>query len=252
MAIDHKGVLYIADTWNHRIRQVDPTTGIITTLAGTGQAKWTGDGGPAIAAALNEPVALILNENGLLYVADQSNNRIRMIDTKTGIITTVAGNGDAGYTGDGMPAIETSIAGPSGLTLDSGGNLYIADTFNSRIRKLDSQTGSITTVAGNGENFKFQPGVNEGSPALSRPYGIACDHKDCLLMTDSDNHLIRKWDPSNQSLTVIVGNGIAGFGGDGSPALEGTINYPFGIAVDSWGNIAIADTFNHRIRFIAD
>ena len=249
--IDESGMMYIADTLNHRIRRVDPTTGVIETISGTGKAKCSGDGGPAEEAALNEPVALVIDRKGRLYVADQSNNRVRMIDTTTGIITTVAGDGEATYNGDDRPAVEAGLAGPSGLALDDDRNLFIADTFNSRIRKVNLETGSIETVLGNGQAFSYEPGVNEGELSVARPYGIAFDQNGHLLITDSDNHLIRKWDRVENTMTVMAGSGLAQFSGDGDLPKKSSLNFPFGVAVDKEGNIAIADTFNHRIRYIA-
>lgn len=250
IVIDDHGALYIADTWNHRIRRVDPLTGMIQSIAGTGQPKWTGDGGAASSASLNEPVALVMDMKGKLYIADQTNNRVRMIDTLTGLMITIAGTGESGYNGDHIPAIEAGLAGPSGLALDAEGNLYIADTFNGRIRRLDGQSGNIETVVGDGEAFRYQAGVNDGTLSVARPYGIAFDQQGCLLITDSDNHLLRKWDPKVKKMSVIAGCGIAQFAGDGARAQESSLNFPFGAAVDGKGNIAIADTFNHRIRMI--
>ncbi|MGB0910351.1 MAG: hypothetical protein ACPGYT_08300 [Nitrospirales bacterium] len=251
LAIDQAGAVYIADTLNHRIRRIDPTSGIIQTIAGTGKAKWTGDGGPAELASLNEPVALVIDGKGQLYVADQSNNRIRMIDTTTGVITTIAGDGEATYNGDGMPAIESGLAGPSGLTFDGEGHLIIADTFNSRIRKVNFDTGLIETILGNGQAFSYQPGANEGELSVARPYGIAFDQHGDLLVTDSDNHLLRRWNPKENTITVVAGTGVAQFSGDGDIPQKSSLNFPFGVAVDQEGNVAIADTFNHRIRLIA-
>lgn len=246
------GVLFIADTWNHRIRQVDLATGIISTIAGTGQAKFSGDGGLAISASLNEPVALVFDNRGYLYIADQSNNRVRMIDLNTGVITTVAGSGESGYTGDGMSAVESGLSGPSGLALDDNGNLYISDTFNGRIRKVESETGSIETALGDGREFRYQPGMNESSQSLSRPYGVTLDcNGHVLLITDSDNHLIRKWDKDKEAMTLVAGNGMAQFLGDGGPPERSSLNFPFGVAISPQGQICIADTFNHRIRMIA-
>lgn len=249
VAVNTAGEIFIADTLNHRIRKVHPTSGTITTIAGTGQTKWSGDGGPALEASLNEPVALAV-DGTRLYIADQSNNRIRLLDLETGVLSTVAGNGETGYNGDGIPAPEASLAGPSGLTLDRDGHLYIADTFNGRIRKVDRQSGTISSVVGDGSEFRYERGVNDGSPALARPYGIAVTPSGGLLITDSDNHLLRHWDLENKSMSVLAGNGQAAFGGDGAATGASQLNYPFGVAVDAWGNIAIADTFNHRIRFI--
>jgi len=251
VAVDRPGNLYVADTMNHRVRKVEAATGVISTIAGTGQHRWSGDGGPATAAALNEPAALAVDEIGNLYIADQSNNRVRKVDLNTGLITTVAGTGETGYTGDGMPAVEAGISGPSGLAVGPDGALYIADTFSGRIRRIDPETGVISTVAGDGGEYRFSGMPNEFSTSLSRPYGIALDAAGDLLITDSDSHLIRRWDRKKKIITRLAGSGQAQFGGDGGDPLAGSLNYPFGVLVDGAGNVYIADTFNHRIRMIA-
>jgi sugar lactone lactonase YvrE len=250
VVMDHQGHLYIADTMNHRVRKVDAATGIITTLAGSGQRRCSGDGGPAASASLNEPSALVVDhQRGALYIADQSNNRVRKVDLVTGIITTLAGTGQASYTGDGVPAAEAGLAGPSGLALGDA-TLYIADTFNGRIRAVNLETGLISTVAGDGGEYRYQGLPNEFSTSLSRPYGIALDRDGHLLITDSDSHLIRRWDRRKKIITLVAGNGRAGYGGDGGVPQECSLNYPFGVAVDQQGYIYIADTFNHRIRVV--
>jgi sugar lactone lactonase YvrE len=250
VAIDEQGHVYIADTMNHRIRKVDAHSGFITTIAGTGQKRWSGDGGPAVSAAFNEPTALALDQKGRLYIADQSNHRVRRLDLDTGIITTVAGTGEAGYSGDGMPAHEAALSGPSGLAVGADGTLYIADTFNGRIRKIDVETSVMTTVVGDGSEYRYQGNPHEFSTSLSRPYGIALEADGHLLVTDSDSHLIRRWHRQKKIITRVAGSGSAGYGGDGGLPLESRLNYPFGLAVDHQGNIYIADTFNHRIRMI--
>ena len=251
VAADRQGNLYVADTMNHRIRKVDATTGVMTTIVGTGQHRCSGDGGPATAAALNEPAALAVDDRGNLYIADQSNNRVRKVDLNTGTITTVAGTGETGYTGDGMPATEAGLSGPSGLVLGPDGALYIADTFSGRIRRVDPETGMIGTVAGDGGEYRFSGLPNEFSTSLSRPYGIALDGAGNILLTDSDSHLIRRWDRKKKIITRLAGSGQAQFGGDGGDPLNGSLNYPFGVVVDDAGNVYIADTFNHRVRLIA-
>ncbi len=250
VAVDEYGNLYIADTMNHRIRRVDGATGIITTVAGTGQPRFSGDGGPAVAAALNEPTAVVVDQNGCLYIADQSNNRVRVVDLETGIIRTIAGTGTAAYGGDGERGIHASLAGPSGLAWGPDEVLYVADTFNGRIRRIDPVTGLIDTVLGDGGEYRYQGEADRPSMSLSRPYGIAVDRQGNILVTDSDNHLIRRWDRKNGSVMRIAGAGAARFAGDGGPADEASLNYPFGVAVDGCGRIFIADTFNHRIRVI--
>jgi DNA-binding beta-propeller fold protein YncE len=251
-AIDAAGDLYIADTFNHRIRRVDAVSRCISTVAGTGAARFTGDGNAAEKAALNEPVALALDETaGRLYIADLANYRVRVVFLDTGRIDTYAGNGKGEYDGDGHPGTEAALSGPSGLALDTAGNLYVADTFSGRIRVVEAMSGIIRTVAGDGGEYRYQAGPGEFSTSLSRPSGIAVSAAGKLYVTDSDNHLIRLWNPRTKIITSIAGNGSAGFAGDGGPAERCSLNYPFGIAVDADGNIFIADTFSHRIRMIA-
>ncbi len=250
VAVDD-GTLYIADTMNHRVRKVDLHSGLITTIAGTGQHRLSGDGGPAVSATLNEPCALVLDGKGNLYIADQSNNRVRRVDLVSGVITTLAGTGEAVYGGDGMPATEAALAGPSGLAIGPDGALYIADTFNGRIRRVDLESGIISTVAGDGGPYRYQGVPNEFSTSLSRPYGIAIDRNGNILITDSDSHLIRRWDCKKKIILALAGNGVAQFAGDGGPPSESSLNFPFGVAVDAQSTIYIADTFNHRIRKIA-
>jgi sugar lactone lactonase YvrE len=249
IAADAEGHVYIADTMNHRIRRVDARTGRITTIAGVGLPRFGGDGGPSVAAGLNEPAALVV-QGARLYVADQSNNRIRMVDLRTGVITTVAGTGTATFNGDGRPATEAALAGPSGLTIGTDGRLYIADTFNGRIRAVDPATGIIETVVGDGGEYRYQGEMEASSSSLSRPSGIAVDLEGNVFMTDSDNHLVRRWDRVAGRIDRVAGTGSANYGGDGKTPLEASLNYPFGIVMDQENHLFVADTFNHRIREI--
>jgi DNA-binding beta-propeller fold protein YncE len=250
IVIDRAGHLYLADTLNHRVRRVDALTGRIATIAGMGRPRCGGDGGPAVAAWLNEPAALAVSASGVLYIADQSNHRVRAIDLASGLICTVAGTGAATYNGDGIPAAEAALAGPSGLALADDGTLYIADTFNGRIRAIDPATGLIRTVVGDGSTYRYQGADGLPSASLSRPSGIALDRESNLFITDSDNHVVRRWDSTTGMLDRVAGVGVAGYDGDDGPALEASLNYPFGVAVDGEGELFIADTFNHRIRRI--
>ena len=249
IAVDEDGHVYIADTMNHRVRRIDANTGVISTFAGIGQPRFSGDGGPSIHAGLNEPVALAVH-GARLYVADQSNNRVRMIDLIMGTISTVAGTGLAAYNGDGMPAVEASLAGPSGLAVDREGTLFIADTFNGRIRTVHPGTGVISTIAGDGGEYRYQGAREEASVSLARPSGIAVDREGNLFITDSDNHLVRRWERRTGRLARVAGIGVSSETGDGGPALSAGLSYPFGIAVAPDGHLLVADTFNHRIRKI--
>jgi DNA-binding beta-propeller fold protein YncE len=150
-----------------------------------------------------------------------------------------------------MPAAEAALNGPSGLALADDGTLFIADTFNGRIRAIDPVTGQIRTVVGDGGEYRYQGATEPASASLSRPSGIALDAEGNLYITDSDNHLVRRWDRATGRLARLAGVGVANYGGDGGSALDASLNYPFGAAVDGVGHLLIADTFNHRIRDIA-
>jgi len=251
VAVDRAGHLYIADTLNHRVRRVDAATGVITTVAGLGQPRCFGDGRLAVGAGLNEPAALAVSDGGVLYIADQSNNRVRALDLTTGVICTLAGTGTAAYNGDDVAATETGLAGPSGLALASDGTLFIVDSFNGRIRAVDPVTGLIRTVVGDGGEYRYQGPDEPPSSSLSRPSGIALDEQGNLFFTDSDNHLVRRWDRSTGRIERIAGVGVAHYGGDEGAALDAGLSYPFGIVMNRAGHLFVADTFNHRIREIS-
>ena len=250
VAVDREGNVYIADTMNHRVRMVDAGTGVITTLAGTGQARFSGDGGPAGQAALNEPAALAVDDERRLYIADQSNHRVRMVDLKTGVIQTIAGTGVATYDGDGKRAIDIALAGPSGLALMAD-RLYIADTFNGRVRCVELLSGLMTTVAGDGGAYRYESPSDAPSASLSRPTGIAVDQEGRLFVTDSDNHVVRQWDWESGTAFCVAGQGSPCYSGDGGVAREAGLCYPFGIVADRDGTLLVADTFNHRIRVLS-
>ncbi|XGV87867.1 MAG: DUF4347 domain-containing protein [Limnothrix sp. BL-A-16] len=228
IAFDSSGNLYIADFSNHRIRKVD-TSGNITTVAGNGTAGFAGDGGAATAAQLNAPTNIALDGSGNLYIADEQNNRVRKVDT-SGNITTVAGNGTAGSTGDGSAATSATLNKPIGVAF-GGGNLYIAENNGARIRKVDP-SGIISTVVASG---------------LNAPGGIAIDNSGNLYIADRGNNRIQKVDTSG-SISTFAGTGTTGFSGDNGAATSAQLRYPNGVAVDSDGNLYIADRNNHRIR----
>ena len=244
VTIDAFGNLYIADTSNNRVRKVD-TTGVITTFAGNGTAAFTGDGGPAVTASLSAPNGVTIDAFGNLYIADTSNNRVRKVDT-TGVITTFAGNGTAAFTGDGGPAVTASLSAPNGVTIDAFGNLYIADTSNNRVRKVDT-TGVITTFAGNGTAAFTGDGGPAVTASLSAPNGVTIDAFGNLYIADTSNNRVRKVDTTGV-ITTFAGNGTAAFTGDGGPAVTASLSAPNGVTIDAFGNLYIADTSNNRVR----
>ncbi|NWF93671.1 MAG: hypothetical protein HXY46_12185, partial [Syntrophaceae bacterium] len=245
--VDPLGNLYIADLDNHRIRKVD-TNGIITTIAGTGRGGYSGDGGPAIQAQLYSPMGIALDCSGNLYIGEFNNHRIRKVDTN-GIITTIAGTGMPGYSGDGGPAIQAKMWNPTGLTVDCLGNLYFSDEGNSRIRKVDTK-GTITTIAGNGLWGYSGDGGLATKAMLGSLYGVALDNSGNLYIAQRDFGRIRKVDTEG-IITTVAGNGYSGYSGDGGPPIEARLNNPYGVAVDGGGNLYIADEINSRIRKVA-
>ncbi len=242
VATDGAGNLYIADSFNLRIRKVD-SMGTISTIAGTGERGFGGDGGPAVDAQLNSPSGVALDNLGDLYFTDSANHRIRMVDS-TGTISTVAGTGERGFGGDGGPATEAQLNSPTGVALDGAGNLFIANYSNHRIRKVDS-AGVISTIAGTGERGFGGDGGTATEAQLNLPTGVAADAAGNLFI--ADGHRIRMVDSSG-TITTVAGTGEGGFGGDGGPATEARLNFPVDVTLDGAGNLFIADIVNRRIR----
>ena len=243
--LDASGNLYIADSGNNRVRKV-AANGTITAVAGNGTPGYTGDNGPATSAELNSPGGVAVDSAGNVYISDTNNSVVRKVAAATGIITTVAGNGTKGYSGNSGAATSAQLAYPYGLALDGSGNLYIADTFNAVIRKVTASTGVITTVAGT--NFVGYSG--DGSTAtlaeLNYPYGVAVDGSGNLYIADTGNSRIRE--VSGVNITTVAGGSSVGYAGDGGAATSAELQFPQGVAVDSSGNIFIADTGNIVVR----
>ena len=250
VAADAEGNVYVADSWNHRIRKID-IDGIITTVAGTGAPHSGGDGGPATEAQLAFPVAVALDPGGNLYVAESRSHRVRRI-APDGTITTFAGTGVSGYGGDGGPASRARVAYPAGIAVDPSGNLYIADSWNHRVRRILS-SGVISTVAGTGERGDGGDGGPAVQAELAYPVAVASDRSGNLYVVsfvpDAGNHRIRKIDAGG-TISAFAGDGGRGYGGDGDPAPAAQLSYPLGVAADPEGNVYIADSLNARVRVV--
>ena len=222
--------------------------GTITTVAGTGLGGFNGDGIPATSARLANPVGVAVDSAGNLIIADTLNHRIRRVDAATGVITTVAGNGIQGFSGDGGPATSARLNVPIAVGVDSAGNLFIADVFNLRIRRVDAATGIITTVAGNGLSGFNGDGIPATSARLDTPQGVALDGAGNLFIADTLVHRIRRVDAVTGIITTVAGTGLSGSSGDGGPATSARLGNPFGVAMDNTGNLFIGDVSAHRIR----
>lgn len=246
IAVDYSGNIYIADFENNRIRKINPS-GIISTIAGTNEGKYDGDGGPATSASLNGPSDVEVDSDRNIYIADARNNRIRKIDT-LGIITTIAGPGINWFDiGDGGPAVDAILDYPCGLDIDNSGNIYITDMFHHRIRKIDD-SGTITTVAGDGEARYNGDDILATSASLNQPTEIKVDNEGNIYIVDQKNNRIRKVVKTSGLIYTVAGTGGGGFSGDGGAAVNAKIYSPYGITVDSNGNFYITDAFNNRIR----
>jgi hypothetical protein len=216
VAVDGASNLLIADSANNRIRKV-ATTGIITTVAGTGNSGFSGDGGLAINAQFSDPTAVAIDRAGNLFIVDSGNSVVRMVTT-TGIITTVAGNGKQGFSGDSGPAINAQLSNPTAVAVDGAGDLFVADSGNNRIRKV-ATTGIITTFAGNGAGGFSGDGGPASSAQMNIPQGVAVDGSNNVFIADSANFRVRKVS-TNGIIITVAGNGSASFSGDGGPAVS--------------------------------
>ncbi|MDR3744580.1 MAG: Ig-like domain repeat protein [Acidobacteriaceae bacterium] len=252
LALDSAGDLFIADSHNQRIREVVESTGVIRTIAGSGAAGFSGDGGSATSAQLDLPTALALDSAGNLFIADTRNHRIRRIAAVTGVITTVAGNGIESFSGDGGLATAAAIDSPNGLALDSAGDLFIADTHNGRVREVSATTGRITTIAGAGvvggavQSFSGDGGAAT-SAGLALPRGLTVDASGNLYLADSANHRIRRISPAGV-ITTVAGQGTEAFVGDGGSASAASLDSPRSVAISPTGLLTLADTENQRVR----
>lgn len=247
--VDASGTIFIADTGNSTIRKFT-NGGNISLVAGKQDQAglFTGDGAAATSAGLSQPRAVLVDKSGVVYIADSGNDRIRTVST-SGTITTFAGNGAKGYSGDTGAATDAALYNPQGLALDAAGNLYIADTNNHVVRKV-GKDGIISTIAGTGSRGYSGDGGLATKALLNFPTGVAVDAAGTLYIVDSSNHRIRVVTPTG-SIFTVAGTGSAGDAADGAIATDGALRLPIGIAVDTAGAVYISDTQNHRVRRLA-
>ena len=249
VAVDAAGNVYIADSPNQRIRKVSPG-GIITTVAGTGSSGYNGDNIQATTARLNYPKGVEVGPDGAIYIGDANNHRVRRVDLSTGVITTVAGSGVAGSSGDGGPAMAARLNTPRNVTFGPDGDLYIADDQNFKVRRVDAVTKTITTAAGTGSAGFSGDGGAATSARLNQVRDVAVDQTGNLYIADEISHRIR-WVDTSGIIRTFAGTGASGFSGDGGPATAARIRGPRGVAVDPQGRVLIGDTGNHAIRRVS-
>jgi streptogramin lyase len=251
--LDGKGNLYIAEAFNHCIRKVDLRSGVISTIAGAGAKGYTGDGGPATRATFNEPYAVVISPTGDLYIPDRLNAVIRKVDGATGAISTVAGTGKRGYSGDGGKGTAAQLDEPNDCYLDGRGGLLIADVSDWRIRRLDLKTGIITTFAGTGrvKSPVNRSTIGDGGPATKAVIvgarAVCVDGQGNTYICEREGNAVRKVDAQG-TITTLAGTGLKG-AADGE-AVKATFNGPKAIRCDSQGNIYVVDTENHSLRKI--
>ncbi len=250
MAVAPDGSLLFSEPAANRVRRLDFKTGRLTTLAGTGEEGFSGDGGPATAATLKDPSDLAVDREGNLYIADSGNNRVRRVAAKTGIIDTIAGNGGAVFERDGVPARSTPVGRPTGLAVGPDGSLYIAESYAARVLRIDPKTGLLGTVAGNGTYDYSKNATNARAVGFGVVTSIRMTAAGEILLTVTGNHCIVRFDPVTGALVRLAGTEIPGYTGDGGPARDAQISQPVAVLPDAQGNVWFCDWDNDVVRRI--
>lgn len=251
-AFDRAGNLFVAEAGNNTVRRIDRRSGRIITVAGTGKKGFEGDGGPALKATFNNLVAMAVDPaNGDLYLVDRLNGRVRRVDARTSVITTVAGDGSRSYGGDGGPGDQAQMKEPHDCALDGKGGLLIADVADSRVRRLDLKTGVLTTFAGTGGKVRTGDGGPAREASFAGARALAIDSRDgSLYICEREGNTLRRVDGKTGTVMHFAGTGAKGYSGDGGPARLATFNGPKSLFCDLEGNLLVVDTENHAIRLI--
>lgn len=247
LVVASDGTLLLADTWNNRVRKLDPATGRVTAFAGAGEKGFSGDSGSAAAARFGGIYCVALDPAGKrLYLADLDNRRIRMMDLQTGIISTVAGNGEKGIPTDGTEAIKAPLVDPRAVAVDRQGNIYILERSGHALRVVDAQ-GKIRTVAGTGNKGGEGDGGDALKATLNGPKHLCIDQEDNVIIADTENHVIRKYLPQEGKIVRIAGSGRKGTAGLSGPPLQAELSQPHGVAINASGILYIVDSSNDRV-----
>ena len=250
VVIGPDGALYVCETTNHVVRRVDLKTRRISTVAGNGRNGYSGNGGPATKASLNEPYEVRFDAAGNMFFVEMRNHIVRRVDAKTGVISTVAGTGKRGFSGDGGPATKAALSVPHSIALDASGNLYICDIGNNRVRRVNLKTGVITTFAGTGQRKPTPDGAKLKGTPLKGPRALDFDGKSNLFLALRSGNAVYRIDLKTKTLHHLAGTGQKGYSGDGGDAKKAKLSGPKGIAVGPNGDIYLADTESHTIRVI--
>lgn len=247
LAVAPDGTVYLADTWNNRVRKLDPRTGIVTAFAGTGEKGYSGDGGPAAQAQFGGIYCVALDPKGeRMYLADLDNRRIRVVDLRTGVVTTVAGNGQKGVPADGADARSSPLVDPRAVAADDRGNVYILERSGNALRVVDA-AGKIRTVAGTGQRGSSGDGGDARQATLNGPKHLCIDRDGNVIVADTENHVIRKYLPREGKIVRVAGTGKKGTAGLGGDPLQAELNQPHGVFVNAGGVLYIADSSNDRV-----
>ncbi len=247
LAVAPNGDVYLADTWNNRVRKFDPKTGKVSAFIGTGEKGFAGDGGPAAKAKFGGIYCLAIDPKGeKLYLADLDNRRIRMVDLKTGVVSTVAGNGEKGVPKDGAEAVKAPLVDPRAVAVDGKGNVYVLERSGHALRVVDAQ-GKVRTVAGTGKKGDGGDGGDALKAQLNGPKHLCIDRDGSVLIADTENHLIRRYLPAKGKIVRVAGTGKKGSAGVGGPPDKMELNQPHGVCVHPGGALYVSDSSNNRV-----